>query len=288
MKLARAVFSTVGFVFFAGCGASPAPISPSPASSKDTPIAEGMTGALSEEAFKASHELRTDAPPAARGVVVPIDGTNSYLSLPKGKTPPIAGIVVIHEWWGLNDNIRHWADRLADDGYAALAVDLYGGVVAKSPDEAMAAMKNVDEKKALGTLLAAHDFLEKDSRVMAPKTASIGWCFGGAWSLRLAMNESDLDAAVIYYGHLVTEPEALKPIKAEILGIFGNRDKSITPENVNAFDAALTTANVGHAIFRYDAEHAFANPSSSRYEQKSAGDAWAHVREFLGRRLATK
>ncbi len=288
MKLIRGLLLTVGFVFLAGCGAAPTPASSGPAPSKDTPIAAGMTGALSEDAFKALHELRTDQAPAARGQTVTIDGTNAYLSLPKGKTAPTAGIVVIHEWWGLNDNIRHWADRLADDGYAALAVDLYGGVVAKKPDEAMAAMKNVDEKKALVTLLAAHDFLEKDSSVMAPKTASIGWCFGGAWSLRLAMNEPDLDAAVIYYGHLITEPEALRPIKAELLGIFGNRDKSITPENVNAFDAALTQAAVKHSIFRYDADHAFANPSNPRYEQKSAGEAWAHVQEFLGRTLAAK
>lgn len=290
MKLHRFAFLVgAGMFVLGGCGASPAPAKSEPASpDKPATIAEGMQGGLSEEAFKALHDLKSDAPPKLHGEHITVDGTRAYLSLPEGKKPAATGIVVIHEWWGLNDNIRHFSDRLAQDGYAALAVDLYGGVEAKTRDEAMAAMKAVDEKKALATLLSAHDFLEKDPRVMATKTGSIGWCFGGAWSLRLAMNEPDLDAAVIYYGHLVTDPEQLKPIKAELLGIFGNRDKAITPEDVNAFEAALGKAGVKNTIFRYDAEHAFANPSNPNYDQKSAADAWTHVQEFFGRTLAGK
>lgn len=288
-RIAPVLLLGVGLLACEGCGATPAPDPNSSDSAKpSTSVADGMTGGLSEEAFKALHELKTDAPPKLDGQDITIDGTKAYLSLPEAQKPAKIGIVVIHEWWGLNDNIRHWADRLAKDGYAALAVDLYGGVVAKTPDEAMAAMKAVDEKKALATLLAAHDFLEKDSRVMATKTGSIGWCFGGAWSLRLAMNEPDLDAAVIYYGHLVNNPDELKNIKAELLGIFGNRDKAITPDDVNAFEAALGKANVKNTIFRYDADHAFANPSNPRYEQKSATEAWANVHGFFGRTLAAQ
>lgn len=289
LRSMRLCVASLTFFALVNCGGSTTQVtSDPPQAAKPSTIAEGMTGGLSEEEFKALHELKADAAPKLDGQDITIDGTKAYLSLPSTKQPAQIGIVVIHEWWGLNDNIRHWSDRLAKDGYAALAVDLYGGVVAKTPDEAMAAMKAVDEKKALATLLAAHEFLEKDPRIIATKTGSIGWCFGGAWSLRLAMNEPDLDAAVIYYGHLVTDPEQLKPIKAELLGIFGNRDKAITPDDVNSFEAALGKANVKNAIFRFDAEHAFGNPSSPRYDQKSASEAWAKVHSFFGRTLGGK
>jgi carboxymethylenebutenolidase len=244
-----------------------------------------MMGTLSEEGFKALHQLTPEKAPPPRGERVTIDGTSAYLSLPKGKTAPLPGLVVIHEWWGLNEHIQHWTDRLAEDGYAALAVDLYGGKIAKSPDEAMAMMKAVDDSKGLATLRAAHDFLEKDARVKAPRTGSIGWCFGGAWSLEFAKHEPDLDAAVIYYGHLVTDPAALKPIKAELFGVFGNKDKAIPPEQVNDFEKAAKEAGVRVTILRYDAEHGFANPSQPRYDEKSAADAWSKVRPFLAAKL---
>lgn len=279
-----------------GCGASPAPTaSKAPEDTKAAPPAEAkaeptpaaaMVGTLSEEAFKALHELKGDKAPAPRGEKISIAGGSAYLSLPPGKKAPMPGVVVIHEWWGLNEHIQHWADRLAEDGYAAVAVDLYGGKVATTPDEAMATMKTVDEKKAIATLVAAHDFLEKDERVKAPRTGSIGWCFGGGFSLKLAMNEPDLDAAVLYYGMLVTDPAALSPIKAEVLGIFGNKDKAIGPEKVNEFEKALGKAGVKSTILRYDADHAFANPSqAARYDEKSAADAWAKVRQFLRAKL---
>jgi carboxymethylenebutenolidase len=194
-------------------------------------------------------------------------------------------VIVIHEWWGLNEHIQHWTDRLAEDGYAALAVDLYGGKVARTPDEAMAAMKAVDDAAALKALRAAHRFLETDARVKAPRTASIGWCFGGAWSLQLALNEPALDAAVIYYGRLVTDPQKLKAIQGPVLGVFGNKDEGIPPKAVDEFDKALHEAGVAHTILRYDAQHAFANPSGARYDQKAADEAWRHVRAFLAGRL---
>src|SRR5262249_22792701 len=149
-----------------------------------------------------------------------------------------------------------WSDRLAEDGYAALAVDLYGGKVAQNADEAMAAMKAVDEGKALEILKGAHHFLTTDPRVHASRTGSIGWCFGGGFSLKLALAEPELDAVVLYYGHLVTEPSKLKAIHAPLLGVFGNLDKGIPPDSVNAFDKALGEAGVSHEIYRYDAEHA--------------------------------
>lgn len=239
------------------------------------------TGAVSEKEFKALHELTTKKPPAPRGSMVPISGSSAYLSLPQKGKAPFPALVVIHEWWGLNDHIKHWADRLASDGYAALAVDLYGGRVADNRDSAMAYMKSVDEARAKEVLLAAHVFLKSDPRVKATRRGAIGWCFGGGQSLRLAISAPDLDAAVMYYGFPVTDVKELSRIKAHLLGIFSNKDGAIPPDAVNAFEAALEEADVSHQILRFDADHAFANPSSGRYDEASADAAWRAVREFL-------
>lgn len=274
------------------CSAAPPP-QPSPGAASPPPAASaapaapaaGLTGALSEEAFKALHELRSDKAPPARGQRVDVAGMSAYLSLPAGAKPPLPAVVVIHEWYGLNEHIMHWTDRLAEDGYAALAVDLYGGKVATTPDDAMAAMKAVDDAKAIAALKGAHRFLVTDPRIAATRTGSIGWCFGGGYSLKLALNEPEIDAAVIYYGHLITEPAALKAIRAPLLGVFGNLDKGIPPASVDAFDKGLHDAGVDHEILRYEADHAFANPSGARYNATAAGDAWDHVRRFLASRL---
>lgn len=250
------------------------------------PPPAGPTGPLSEEEFKALHDLKGEDAPAPKGTNVTLgDGSAAYLSVPASGAPPFPGLVVIHEWWGLNGHIKHWCDRLAATGYAALAVDLYGGKVATNRDEAMTAMRAVVQDQARKTLLAAHRFLAEDSRVQAKKRGSIGWCFGGKQSIELALSAPDLDAAVVYYGTPVTDPSALKAVKASVCGVFGNRDGSIPPSVVDAFAAGLKAAGVEHEIWRYDAEHAFANPSSARYDTKAAGEAWTKVKAFLDRKL---
>lgn len=254
----------------------------SSSSPKPPPPVNGpaSTGPLTEEQFKALHALPTQGPATRSGQQIDLKGTKAYLSLPKG-TGPFPGIIVIHEWWGLNANIENWADRLASAGWAALAIDLYGGVVATDRDTAMTAMKAVDETKAKATIHAALEFLTTDPRIRAPKQAVIGWCFGGGWSLQAALAEPELDGAIIYYGHLETDPEKLKAIKAKLLGIFGNKDKGIPPADVDKFDAALKAAGVSATIYRYDADHAFANPSNPVYDEKNASEAWTHVLAFL-------
>jgi carboxymethylenebutenolidase len=243
------------------------------------------TGVLSEEEFKRLHSLRADQAPPPLGSPVDIEGSACYLTLPRGGKPPLPGIVVVHEWWGLNDHIRHWSDRLAADGYAALAVDLYRGKVAANPESAMAYVKEVDETDAMRVLEGAARFLREDPRVRAPRVGVIGWCFGGSYALRLGLADPALNATVMYYGRVVTDPTKLRAIGGSLLGIFADRDKSIPPEQVDDFDAALTKAGVQHTILRYDANHAFANPSGAAYNEPSAADAWKHVREFLAANL---
>lgn len=268
-----------------GLAQDPAPTKPAPAKAGDT----GLTGALSEDEFKKLHELKPDEQGERRGVAVTLaSGAKGYLVLPKDADPakrPLSAVLVIHEWWGLNRNIELWCDRLAETGVAALAVDLYGGVVATTADDAMKAMRAVDTAKAVEHLKSAHTFLTTDDRVKAVKVGSIGWCFGGAMSLQTALNVPELDACVLYYGRLVTDPKVLAAIRCPVLGVFGTQDGSIPPATVKQFEEALTEAEVVHEIHSYDAEHAFANPSSSRYDHEHAAAAWEKVKAFLDANL---
>jgi carboxymethylenebutenolidase len=260
---------------------------PSPAPADDAelpPSSMTWTGILDETTFQSLHELREDASYELRGETIELAGGHAYLSLPEGE-PPFPAVVVIQEWWGLNDNIRHWTDRLAADGYAALAVDLYDGVVATTREKAYETMSSVKPERAYEILAAAHAFLAEDERVRATKRGCIGWCFGGGWSLNHAIATPDLDAAVIYYGRLVEDPEELGKIGARVLGVFGNLDEGIPPASVDAFEKGLAAAGVPHEIHRYDAHHAFANPSSARYDAEAAEAAWAEVRRFLAETL---
>jgi len=244
----------------------------------------GHTGVLDEAAFKALHELKKGEAPELLGEDLKLGEGKAYLSMPKGEGP-FPGVVVIHEWWGLNAHVKHWADRLAADGYAALAVDMYGGEVAKTSDDAMRLMRSVDEDAGAAVVANGIQFLKTHAGIKAKRLAAMGWCFGGGWSLRAALRFSDLDAAVIYYGRLKTDPAQLKTIKAAVLGVFGNQDRGIPPASVDAFEKGLKAAGITHAIHRYDANHAFANPSSARYDAESASDAWDKVRAFLAEKL---
>ncbi len=275
------------FGLLLACAPDPRPApdpQPDPMGSAGGEADAHWTGSLDEDSFAALHELTGEAAPPLHGETIALAGGEAYLSVPEGAGPH-PGVLVIHEWWGLNDHIRHWADRLAEAGYAALAVDLYDGQVATTPDEAMPLMQGVDEEAALAILEAGHELLASDPRVRAPKRGVIGWCFGGGMSLKAAQRLEGLDAVVMYYGRVVEDPAALQTIDAPLLGIFANRDTSITPENVTAFDAALTEAEVIHSIHRFDADHAFANPSSARYDHENATEAWALVQAFFDEHL---
>jgi carboxymethylenebutenolidase len=271
-----------------GLGSASSAVSPTTSVSA-APTARAPTGILSEEDFKALHVLRDDAAPPPAGEGVALASSKAYLSLPKNAKPPMPAIVVIHEWWGLNEHIKHWADRLAAAGYAALAVDLYGGEVATDPDGAMKLMKAVDDEVARKVLLDAFSFVKEDARIKANKRGAIGWCFGGKWSLELALAAPELDAAVIYYGHVESDPSRLAKLEAPLLAIFGNQDEGIPPKMVDAFEFGLEQAGgKQYKLLRYDAKHAFANPSSGRYDDKAASAAWAEVRGFFAKELATK
>jgi carboxymethylenebutenolidase len=210
-----------------------------------------------------------------------------YFAFPSDMINPLPAIIVIHEWWGLNDNIRAMADRLAAEGYIVLAVDLFGGKTGATAVEARQLMLSVVDNPdpAAANLRQAYDFV--NTTAGAPRIASLGWGFGGDWSLSTAMLfPEDLDAAVIYYGQVTNDEDKLRPIDTPILGLFGAEDKRISIESVEKFELALERLRKNYEVHIYsDAGHAFANPSARYYDADVAEDAWKRTLEFLGQNI---
>ncbi|MEO1589910.1 MAG: dienelactone hydrolase family protein [Cyanobacteria bacterium J06632_22] len=245
----------------------------------DSPIASAAVGEVPEGAVTAEDV-----------VYATLDGQpfTGYLAKPVGASEPLPGLIVIQEWWGLNDNIRAMTRRLANEGYAALAVDLYGGEVAETPDEARVLVQTALQDPALLTqnVVAAYGYLAEEQQ--APTVGSIGWCFGGSWSLNTALAlPTKLDAAVIYYGgQISTDPTVLEPLQMPIQGHFGELDSNPSPETVAAFEAALEGLGKDAEIYLYEgANHAFANPSGTRYNAEAAALAWARTITFFSEHL---
>jgi carboxymethylenebutenolidase len=210
-----------------------------------------------------------------------------YLSRPKTAVGPLPGLIVIHEWWGLNDNVRDEARRLAAEGYATLAVDLYAGRTAEAVKEAMTLSQDLTKNPgpAEDNLRQAYRYL--DETVGAPRIGTIGWCLGGRWSLRAALLlPREVDAAVIYYGS-VNVPEAeLATLQMPVLGLFGEKDPVIPLTTVTAFQEAMKRLGKEVDVHVYPgAAHAFANPSGTTYQAAAAEDSWRRTTAFLRERL---
>ncbi len=211
-----------------------------------------------------------------------------YFSAPADVFEPLPALIVIHEWWGLNDNVRAMADRLAAEGYMVLAVDLYAGRTAETPEDARRLMLSVveDPDSANENLRMAWNFLNTAG---APRIGSLGWCFGGAWSLNSAqLLGKDLDAAVIYYGQVTDDEEKLAAVRAPILGLFAAEDRGIKLDSVTAFRETLDRLEKHNEIHIYPGVgHAFANPTGRNYNAAAAEDAWTKTIEFLARYMSS-
>jgi carboxymethylenebutenolidase len=197
---------------------------------------------------------------------------------------------MIHEWWGLNEHIKHQADLLAQEGYVVLAVDLYHGEVATDINHAMELSSSVrnNSTEAIENLESAVRYVKSLEIVNGSRIASLGWCFGGDWSLRLALNstENPLAATILYYGRPVTDADSLSKIKWPVLGIFGDKDQSIPVESVKQFASALNASKITNEIYLYQGVgHAFANPSGDNYAPQETVDAWHKTLDFLKEHL---
>jgi len=212
---------------------------------------------------------------------------SGFLVTPAGKGP-FPAVVVIQEWWGLNDWVKDQARSLTKEGYVALAVDLYRGKVTAKEEEAHQYMMGLSEDRALSDLKGAVAFLSGRSDVKKDRIGSIGWCLGGKYSLKLAVNEPTLAAAVAYYGAPPTKLEEIEKIKAPVLGTFGAEDKGPSPDQVKAFEAAMKKAGKSVDIKLYEgAGHAFANVNNpwGGYREAAAKDAWARTLAFFAKHL---
>jgi carboxymethylenebutenolidase len=211
------------------------------------------------------------------------ENTTGYVAMParQGNFP---GIILIHEWWGLNDNIKSMARGLASHGYVAMAVDLYAGQVATTPDGARQILLSFDEQKGISNINSAANFLRQNYNVT--KIGTIGWCFGGSQSLNYALSGNKIDATVIYYGQPVMDTTKLSLIKWPVLGFFGENDQSIPVDKVRQFKSILDSIGVQNEIHIYlGLGHAFANPSGASYAPKETGDAWNKTLSFMDRYL---
>ncbi len=207
---------------------------------------------------------------------------NGVLYTPPGKGP-FPAVVVIHEWWGLAPWVKEQASKLADQGYVTLAVDLYRGKSTSDPAEARQLSGSLPKDRADQDLLAAVNFLKSQKDVDPKRIGTIGWCMGGGYALDLAIQDPALKAAVINYGRLSTDPEALKKIHASVLGIFGGQDRGIPPEAVHRFDDQMKSLGKKVTVNIYpDAGHAFQNPENKTgYRPQDAADAWQKIVAFL-------
>ena len=202
---------------------------------------------------------------------------HAYLAMP-AKTPAPA-IVIIHEWWGLNDQIKAVTAEFANQGYLALAIDLMGGAVATTRAAASAQMKAVNGAQADET--AAHwvNWMRGHDKSTG-KVSTVGWCFGGGWSLNASISRP-VDATVIYYGRVTRTAQDLARLKGRVLGHFATQDKWINKNMVGAFEAAMKGADKPVASHWYEANHAFANPTSARYDAGDAKLAWTRTLDFF-------
>jgi carboxymethylenebutenolidase len=221
------------------------------------------------------------------------DNTTGYLVYPElanntqqQQQEPMPAVIMIHEWLGLNEHIKNQADILAKEGYVVLAVDLYRGEVAADSNRAMELTSSVrnNSASAIDNLQSAVNYVKSLEMVDGSRIASLGWCFGGDWSLQLALNSSEnpLAATIVYYGRPVTDTASLSSISWPILGIFGDQDQAIPVESVKQFTSALNASGVTNEIYLYEGVgHAFANPSGDNYASKETADAWQKTIGFL-------
>ena len=226
------------------------------------------------------------------------DQANGYLVYPSASNGNNSGnnngtlpaVVMIHENKGLNDHIKNMANLLARNGYVVLAVDLFKGEVTTDRNRSSELTQYIRDNPDIATanLQSAVKYLASLPNVNAEKIASLGWCFGGAQSLQLALNSQDLplSATVIYYGRLITDNATLAKIKWPVLGIFGDQDTSITVDSVRAFESALNANSIPNEIHIYKGVgHAFANPSGYNYAPNETKDAWDRTLSFLDKHL---
>ncbi len=200
-------------------------------------------------------------------------------SLAMPDVTPAPAVVLIHEWWGLNDQIKTMAVELAKQGYIAVAVDMYDAPATDDPEKARELVGGVDHDQAVETLETWVDWLRYHESSNG-KVAAMGWCFGGGWALEIAIH-GEVDSAIIYYGRVDQPVEDLSVIDGPVLGHFATEDQFIDKPMVDGFEAAMAEVGKDLTVHWYEADHAFANPTSARYDDEDAALSWERTLAFL-------
>ena len=202
----------------------------------------------------------------------------------KASKPSQKYLFVYQEWWGLNDQIKQEAEKYynsLDGKVNVLALDMYDGKVATTREDAGKFMSSMSPERLENIVKGALDMAGKNAQI-----ASIGWCFGGGWSLRSALLEGQKAVGcVIYYGMPVRDVEKLKALNTDVLGIFGSQDQGIPPATVAEFEQAMKAAGKEVTVKMYDAVHGFANPSNPKHDKEATADAYKLSSEYLKKRL---
>ncbi len=279
LKRATAALGSVAAanMLLAACGANPNPTAPPVVEEEESeaPAAETGGEAEVEEGLMAEMVDYEDA-----------DGEilMGYLARPETEAPAPA-IIVIQEWWGLNEHIKDIARRFAREGYVALAPDLYHGVVATEPDEARKLVMELDMAEAVSEIQRGIDYLQGQAYVAGPQVGVVGFCMGGGLTLQTALAEEDLGAGVAFYGRPL-EPDQAGNVKGPIMGHFGAEDGGIPVEEVQAMDEAFDAANIENEIYIYEgAPHAFFNETRDSYRPEAAEEAWARTLSWFNTHL---
>lgn len=207
-----------------------------------------------------------------------------YLARPEGAAA-LPAVVVIQEWWGLNEHIQDVTRRFAQEGFVALAPDLYHGVVVTEPDEARKQVMELDMMEAVQEIRQAIAFLQQQEFVTGQQVGIVGFCMGGGLALNTARVEENLGAAVAFYGRPLS-PEDASAVQAPVLGLYGAQDQGIPVAEVQQMEAALDAAGITNEFQIYEgADHAFFNDTRESYNAEAAADAWqrtlAWFREYL-------
>ena len=212
-------------------------------------------------------------------------GRSVRAALARPSAAKAPGLLLIHEWWGLNDEMRDVAARMADVGFLALSVDLFEGQVATEPEHARALMTGLDATKATETMKGWTNWMRRDSGCNG-KVGALGFCMGGGWALNTAL-ATPLEAAVIFYGNCRKTAAELAPLKGPVQGHFGRLDQGIPVEMAEGLREALKAAGKPGEVHIYDeANHAFARIGGQNFHQASADLAWQRTFEFLKKNLS--
>ncbi len=210
------------------------------------------------------------------------DGSSAHAFEVKADKPTTYYIFMVHEFWGLNDFVKQRAETLAKElGVNVLALDLYDNKVTANRDSASKLMQSVNNDRAVSIIKGAYNYAGSNAKVF-----SLGWCFGGGWSLQTALlGGNQVKGCVMYYGMPEKDVNKLKTLNCDVVGFFAKQDQWINPEVVKEFETNMKAAGKKLNAYEYDAQHAFANPSNPVYNKEAAADANAKANAFIKERM---